>query len=367
MFRLKRAVAAGTAVILLAGSLTACGGSGDAGVTGQTSQTSGAKSTQTETRTAAAQKSTQAETPQVSADTVDIVDVNSTERPFALSVNNTPVAVKVQTGLNRAFLVYELPTEGRTSRLLALFKNVDDDLTVGTIRSARHYFLDYCFESDAIFVHYGWSHYAEDAVRETGIDDINGLTDSPFWRDNPENLGNDHTAYTSIAQDKACAEEKGFAPDADDASDTILLNYDPGDIDLSDREDAVSADSVSIPYGADHGTVFTYDSESGEYDRIVNGEPNTDYYTGEQFTARNIIVEKVSHEMTDDNYYWNIGDIGSGEGYFITGGKAVPITWSKEDQRSKTRYYYADGTQITVSDGRTYIEVQPDDMETTIS
>lgn len=363
MFRLKRAAAAGAAVILLAGGLTACGSSGE---TAGTEKTSGGESTQTTAKvavTTAKAPETQAE----SADKVDIVDVNSGERPFALSVNNTPVAVKVQTGLNRAFLIYELPTEGRTSRLLALFKNVDDDLTVGTIRSARHYFLDYCFESDAIFVHYGWSHYAEDAVHETGIDDINGLTDSPFWRDNPENLGNDHTAYTSIAQDKACAAEKGFAPDADNASDTILLNYDPGDIDLSDRGDVMSADLVSVPYGADHGTVFTYDSEKGEYDRIVNGEPNTDYYTGEQFTAKNIIVEKVTNEMTDDNYYWNIGDIGSGEGYFITGGKAVPITWSKESQRAKTHYYYADGTQITVSDGRTYIEVQPDDMETTIS
>lgn len=363
MFRLKRAAAAGAAVILLAGGLTACGSSGE---TAGTEKTSGGESTQT-TAKAAVTTAKAPETQAESADKVDIVDVTSGERPFALSVNNTPVAVKVQTGLNRAFLIYELPTEGRTSRLLALFKNVDDDLTVGTIRSARHYFLDYCFESDAIFVHYGWSHYAEDAVHETGIDDINGLTDSPFWRDNPENLGNDHTAYTSIAQDKACAAEKGFAPDADNASDTILLNYDPGDIDLSDRGDVMSADSVSVPYGADHGTVFTYDSEKGEYDRIVNGEPNTDYYTGEQFTAKNIIVEKVTHEMTDDNYYWNIGDIGSGEGYFITGGKAVPITWSKESQRAKTHYYYADGTQITVSDGRTYIEVQPDDMETTIS
>lgn len=361
MFKMNRAAAAGMVMVLLAGGLTACGSAKQ----DETTTTAAAKTTSA-AQTKAATTAAAAPAQEFTDDKVDIVDVNSTERPFALSVNNTPVAVKVQTGLNRAYLVYELPTEGRTSRLLAFFKNVDDDLTVGTIRSARHYFLDYCFESDAVFVHYGWSHYAEDAVNATGIDHINGLTDSPFWRDNPENLGNDHTAYTSIAQDKACAAEKGYASDAENASDTILLNYDPADIDLSGRDDAQDADSVAIPYGADHGTVFTYDSENGEYDRIVNGVANTDYYTGEQFTAKNIIVEKVTHEMTDDNYYWNIGDIGSGEGYFITNGKAVPITWSKEDQRSKTHYYYMDGTEITVSDGRTYIEVQPTDMETTI-
>jgi hypothetical protein len=32
---------------------------------------------------------------------------------------------------------------------------------MGPIRSARHYFLDYALESDAIFVHYGWSPQAE--------------------------------------------------------------------------------------------------------------------------------------------------------------------------------------------------------------
>ena len=31
---------------------------------------------------------------------VDIIDINSQTRPLAISVNNTPVAVKVQTGFN---------------------------------------------------------------------------------------------------------------------------------------------------------------------------------------------------------------------------------------------------------------------------
>ena len=43
------------------------------------------------------------ETPTVYVDNkVDIIDINSKTRPLAVSVNNTPVAVKVQTGLNRA-------------------------------------------------------------------------------------------------------------------------------------------------------------------------------------------------------------------------------------------------------------------------
>ena len=65
----------------------------------------------------------------------------------------------------------------------------------------------------------------------------------------------------------------------------------------------------------------------------------------------------ITHSMMDDNYCWNLHTVGSGEGYYITNGYAVPIQWSKSDRYSKTVYTYADGTEINVSDGRTYIEV----------
>ena len=74
---------------------------------------------------------------------VDIIDINSKTRPYAVSVNNTAVAVKVQEGLNKAYLVYEIPTEGNTSRVLALYKDIEEDLTIGTIRIARHNFVDF--------------------------------------------------------------------------------------------------------------------------------------------------------------------------------------------------------------------------------
>ena len=80
--------------------------------------------------------------------------------------------------------------------------------------------------------------------------------------------------------------------------------------------------------------------------------------------------------MCDDNYYWDLSTIGSGEGYYITNGHAVPITWSKSSRSSKTKYTYKAGTvingknvggqEISVSDGRTYIEVQTTEQKLTI-
>lgn len=232
------------------------------------------------------------------------------------------------------------------------------DTVIGTIRSARHNFLDFCFESDAIFVHFGGSTYAESDEAKTGINWINGFYNSAYyWRHNPEGLATEHTAYTSLYRLKSAVQEKGFNAEAENASDTVLLNYDVSDVDLSKREDSVSASSVYVPYSSYQYTTFTYDAASGNYLRFASGEPSLDHETGEQFNTKNIIVQKITHSMMDDNYCWNLHTVGRGEGYYITNGYAVPIQWSKSDRYSKTVYTYADGTEINVSDGRTYIEV----------
>lgn len=295
---------------------------------------------------------------------VDIIDTNSKTRPYAIVVNNTPVAVKVQTGLNKAYLVYEIPTEGNTSRLLALYKNADDNLTIGTIRSSRHNFIDYALESDAIYVHYGWSHYAEDDERAGSINYINGLFDKPFWRNNPESLASEHTAYTSIAKIKQTVNDKGFKTESDR---TVLLNYNPEDVDLSANSEAKVANKVVIPYGANPNvTTFVYDANTKMYNRQENGTYCIDYNTKEQVNTKNIIVQKINYTKCSDNYYWDLKTVGSGSGYFITNGYAVPITWKKDSRAGKTKYYYKNGKEIEVSDGRTYIEIQVNSQNLTI-
>lgn len=297
---------------------------------------------------------------------VDIVDLNSKTRPITVSINNTPVAVKVQRGLNSAYIVYELPTEGSTSRLLAVFKDASDDTVIGTVRSARHNFIDFSKEHNAIFASYGWSIYAEKELKTNTIDYIQGIVqDKPFWRENPENLAREHTVYTTYGNLKDFAvNDKGYSMEINSWK---LLNYDVGDVDLSKREDVMTADTVVIPYGS-VVTVFKYNSETKMYNRVVNDVVTTDYGTKEEFTTKNIIVTRLNgYEMTPNNIYWDLYDTGEGTGYYITNGQAVPIKWYKESRDSKTKYTYNDGTEINVSDGRTYIEVHVPNKEVTIS
>jgi len=305
---------------------------------------------------------------------VDIIDINSNTRPYAVVVNNTAVAVKVQEGLNKAYLVYEIPTEGNTSRLLALYKDIDEDLVLGTIRSARHNFVDYSLESDAILCCFGWSHYAEDDMKAGSIDYLQGLYGAPYYRNNPENLATEHTAYTSISRLNSAVQSKKIRATS---NDSILLNYDVDDVDLSLAQDPKSANTVIIPYGSSPQIAsFKYDEVTKMYIRYEDGNKCIDYKTKEEITTKNIIVQKLDYKMCDDNYYWDLHTIGSGEGYYVTNGYAVPITWNKTGRSDKTKYTYKPGTvidgkdvggqEISVSDGRTWIEVQTTKQKITI-
>lgn len=295
---------------------------------------------------------------------IEIIDLDSDSRPYAVVINNYPGAVKVQTGLSDAYLIYEMPVEGGMSRSLALYKD-KTTAKIGTVRSARHNFLDYVLENDAIFVHFGWSHYAKDQISTLKIDNINGLSDSPFWRENPEKLATEHTAYTSLEKVISFAKNKGYRTTTDNKG---VLNYSIDEIDLSSKAGSMVANNVVIPYSDNYYSVtFTYDADSKRYKRYVNGIAHTDYFTKEQYSAKNIIVTKINFTNADDNYYLDFNNTGTGDGYYITNGYAVPIKWEKSSRSSKTVYKYLDGTTINVNDGNTWIMMQSVNRKTTIN
>ena len=300
------------------------------------------------------------EEPKAPVEKVDIIDINSKTRPLAVVVNNTPVAVKVQTGLNKAYIVYEMPTEGGTCRLMALFKDAGN-VTVGTIRSARHNFIDYAFESDAIFTCFGWSHYAQDQLQKQGvINYIQGLvSEGGMYRKNPENLASEHTAYMDTDKVYESAKNKGYSLETDKS---VLLNYNVKDVDISEKEGAKKADKVVVSYdGSSNVTTFKYNVETKMYEKYVTSKETLckDHDTGEVISTKNIIIEKINVSTASDGKYLELQTTGSGSGWYITNGQAVPIKWSKSDRKAKTKYTYTDGTEIEVSDGRTYIEVMP--------
>ena len=47
---------------------------------------------------------------------------------------------------------------------------------------------------------------------------------------------------------------------------------------------------------------------------------------------------------------------GTGKGLYITDGKAVEVTWVKKSEtEGATRYYYSNGEEVILNQGKTYI------------
>ena len=295
-----------------------------------------------------------------------IINLDSKTRPVAVMINNIKVARPYQSGLQDAFIIYEIIVEGGYTRYMALFKDQNTE-RIGSVRSSRHYFLDYALENDAVYVHWGWSPEAKSDISRYDVDNINGLTyeGKYFYRDNSLKVGYEHRGFTKMSSINKAIKKLKYSQNTKKEN---LLNYSIEEIDFSSMEGAVKANSIKIPYSKSTTTSYTYDPETKTYLRFVNGTKHTDYVTKKQYTAKNIITYQVSnHTLRGDvKGRQDIDNVGTGTGYFISSGYAVPIKWSKESRTAQTVYTYMDGTEITVNDGNTFIQIQPKSQKLTI-
>ena len=297
---------------------------------------------------------------------LEIVDVNSKTRPIAVMINNHNQARPYHSGLNEANIVYEMIVEGGITRMMAIFKD-KNTARIGSVRSSRHYFLDYALENDAIYVHFGWSPEAESDISLLGVNNVNGLYDLGFWRDNELPIDYEHRALTSIENIKNVMSFRGYRTEynSNDVLEEQLLNYSIDEVNISGSEDSIVANNISVPYSGYMTSSYKYDPVNKYYLRFANGEAHN--VTKEQYHFKNIIVINVRNYTIDNYGRQGLDNIGSGNGYYITDGYARPITWEKSSRSSKTVYKYLDGEEITVNDGNTFIQIQPTGKTTTIT
>lgn len=288
---------------------------------------------------------------------VSIIDVDSDTRPYAVMINCHNGALP-QAGLSNAYIVYELMVEGGITRMMALFKDADVD-KIGSVRSARTQYLDYVYENDAIYAHAGGAKDALKRISNEGINDVD--VDGVYGiRDSSLNRAWEHTLFTSTSLLKEGSSNRGYRTTTEVKS---LLNYSAEEIDLSLIGGSSVANSVSIKYSDYRTSNYTYDSENKVYLRSMNDTSNVDLVTGEQYMVKNIIIYGINYSnYCYNNYcgYVKMDNVGSGEGYYVSNGYSIPITWNKSGKNDKTIYKIkSTDEELVVNDGNTYIQIYP--------
>ena len=283
------------------------------------------------------------------------------DRPIAVMIDNHKDAWP-QSGLQDAYMVYEIVVEGGETRLMALFKGANVD-KIGPVRSARHYFLDYAMENDAIYVHFGQSPQAESDIKKYDIDDINGISEdgTTFWR--VSDKAAPHNAVTSTEKLLKSAESKKYKTTS---TETSVLNYVTNEVNLKDGESALK---VTIPHSQLQTVEYYYDEQNKVYERYARDKEQNDWSTGNTITTKNIIITLCdNYTLTDSENKGRQGlkNIGTFDGYYITNGKAIKIKCTKQARDEKTVYTDLQGNIIEVNDGNTFVHICPTDSNVVI-
>lgn len=276
------------------------------------------------------------------------------ERPIAVMIDNHKLAWP-QGGLNEAYMVYEIIAEGGETRLMALFKGANVE-KIGPVRSARHYFLDYAMENDAIYAHFGESPQAKSDITKFSIHDIDGISEdgTTFWRVKDKSAP--HNAATSTEKLLQSAKNKNYRTTSTKES---VLNYVTDEVNLENGQGAIS---VTIPHSTLQTVKYVYDEENKVYERYARNKSQKDWTSGKPVTTKNIIITFCdNYTLTDKENKGRQGlkNIGTFDGYYITNGKAIKIKCIKEDRDEQTRYEDLEGNEIKVNDGNTFVQICP--------
>lgn len=289
----------------------------------------------------------------------------TSKRPVAVMINNLKEALP-SSSTKQADIIYECMVEGGITRLMAIYSNYESLEKIGSVRSARHYYINIANEYDAVYVHYGQSKPAKSALDSGAINNINGMTyDAGFYRDSSRKAP--HNAYTTGERIAKGFEDLNYDTEYDDTHEAVL-SFNEEEKDLESGETAntvhVSFSNYSKPY-------FIYNSDKKVYERYEYDAPQIDDQADTDdniLTVKNIIIQASSyHCINTENDLQELKQVGEGTGYYCTNGKAVPITWKKSSENSITEYYTENGEKLVLNPGKTWVSIIGDSDKAGVS
>ena len=276
-------------------------------------------------------------------------------RPIAIMMSNDKEA-RPQYGINRAGVVYEAPVEANMNRYMAVIEDYDDLDRIGSVRSCRTYYTYFAREFDAIYAHYGQSTFAKPYLKN--VDNINGLDaigGTAYYRSKDKR--SPHNAYTSGDRLKKSINALGYTTEYDDSyKGHYLFARDGVEISLEGKPGVIDAAHAKPGYIMNKPE-FVYESSDGLYHRYQYG----DVHQGSEgpVAVKNVIFQYCQSGFYATTQYLNI-NVHTGEyGYYLTDGKAIPISWEKEGEFGVTHYYDQEHNEIVLNQGKTWVCIIP--------
>lgn len=271
------------------------------------------------------------------------------QRPVAIMINNVSVAQPVQTGVNKADIVYETEVEGGITRLLAVFKDISKVGQIGSVRSCRYVYIDLALGHNAVYCHHGQDPtYAAPHLKD--VDRIVIDTANVYGKRISNGLALEHTLYGF--GDKIWAGVEKNYKTTSDATPWVSFAKADEKVTLSGGD----ANAVTVPFSNRQTSKFVYDSEKKTYTRYSNGTLRADYVNGETTEVKNVFVLLTSITDYPDGYHRKV-DLTSGTGYYVSNGQYTAINWKKGNSTDKFVFTNTDGSELKVNPGKSWVNI----------
>jgi len=265
----------------------------------------------------------------------------------AIMIENSPDA-RPQSGIKNSGVVFEAIAEGGITRFMVLYQQEQPAL-IGPVRSVRPYYLDWLSAFNASIGHVGGSPAALSEVRNGTYRDIDQFFNSASYYRSSDRYA-PHNVYTTSALLDALNAKKGYTS----SSFTGFTRTD------TKPAATPTATSISITISsALYNSTYAYDKTTNTYLRSQAGAPHLDREDGQ--IAPSVVVAMRVDETTNpqDGYHQQITTIGSGTATIFQNGTATAVTWHKPDKTTQITFTDADGKDVPLVRGQTWIVAVP--------
>lgn len=264
-------------------------------------------------------------------------------------IENTPDA-RPQSGLGQAGVVFEALAEGGITRFLALFEEGNPS-SIGPVRSARPYYVNWDLGFDAGYVHAGGSPDALALIPSENVKDLNALTNGSFFHRITTRIA-PHNLYTSMSDLTAFNNSKGYT--------TSNFTGFPRKADAPLKVPTATKLSFNPSY-ATYSSSWTYIPAANAYNRDEDGAPLMDANTNTQIQSKVVIgmVIPWTNGALDSSgaYYVEYQELGTGPAYIFQDGGVTIGTWTKSSPTAQVEFKDASGAPLKLNAGQTWITV----------
>ncbi len=280
----------------------------------------------------------------------------SKQRPVGIMINNIREALP-QEGITYGDVIYECLAEGGITRLFMLIQDYANIPQTGSIRSSRDYYLDFAQNHNALYFHAGGSPKAYSEIAARNIDNFDGVNMSipnAFYRDawRKQHMALEHTM---VINGEGIVNAIKYRNANTQLKDGFVnpFNFSQEKITLAGND----ANCVYLPFSNYQAPYLKYNASTGTYQRWQYNKPHADK-DGNQLEFTNILVLFCSHTgALDSSGRIDVTTTGTGEGYYISGGKYIDIKYNKASADSEISFTNTDDTPLLMNKGKTYIAI----------